>query len=223
MTAAAPQIAGSEAAADAARDFEAVRANAEIQFAPVPEMPPPELPGWLKALGELLRKIFGPLGEALGMSWPVVQYVLLALAIVLVLFILWRLLGPLLADRRGREPVAEPAWTPGRAEALALLDEADRLAREGRFDEATHLLLQRSVQQIGAVRPGWLHPASTAREIAGLLLLPNEARRAFAVIAERVERSRYALRPLAAEDWTAARDAYARFALERLDADGALA
>ena len=98
-------------------------------------------------------------------------------------------------------------------EALALHDDADRLAAEGRYDEATHLLLKRSVGQIAAARPGLLEPSSTAREIAELPALSEAARGAFALIAGRVERSLFALRSLTADDWRAARAAYADFAL----------
>jgi hypothetical protein len=77
-----------------------------------------------------------------------------------------------------------------------------------------HVLLSRSVEQIAAVRPEWLRPASTAREIASLSGLSTRARAAFAVIAGRVEASRYALRALGRDDWAAARAAYADFALD---------
>ena len=50
-------------------------------------------------------------------------------------------------------------------------------------------------------------------DIASLPALSDSARNAFAVIAERVERSLFALRRLSAEDWQAARAAYAEFAL----------
>ena len=46
--------------------------------------------------------------------------------------------------------------------------------------------------------------------------LPDAARSAFATIAGRVESSLFALRTLGAEDWQAARAAYADFALARL-------
>jgi hypothetical protein len=124
----------------------------------------------------------------------------------------WRLLEPYFKRRRGDEQAATE-WAPDAGEALALLDDADRLAAEGRYDEATHLLLKRSVGQIAAARPNWLEPSSTAREIAVLPDLPQAARGAFATIAERVERSLFALRSLTADDWHAARTAYAEFAL----------
>ncbi|TCM18773.1 hypothetical protein EDF56_104306 [Novosphingobium sp. PhB165] len=207
-------MAGATASRDAASDWEAVRGAADIQYAPLPKVPAPpvHMPGWLRVLGEWLEALLGPIGRLLGISWPVFQYVLIGLAVLLVLFVLWRLLGPLLQrPAKSAEDPAE-AWLPDRDEAMALLGDADRLAAEGRFAEATHLLLRRSVQQIRATRPEWLHPASTAREIATLPALPETGRNAFATIAQRVERSRFALRDLNAQDWAAARGAYAEFA-----------
>jgi len=208
------QIAGSTAARDAARDWEAVRASADIQYAPLPPMKAPETPGWLKSIGEWLRNLFEPIGEAFGMSWPVVQWILIALAAVLVLFIVWRLIEPLIGRPRKPKAEPEPEWAPGRGEVMALLEDADKLAAEGRFGEAAHLLLKRSVRQIHEARPDWLLPASTAREIAMLPLLSERARAAFGTIATRVERSIFALRDLDKADWTAARAAYADFALQ---------
>lgn len=179
-------------------------------------MKPPEPPAWLKALNEFLKDLFGPVGEAFGMSWPVLRVVLIAAAILLILFVLWRLIGPVIEARRARSAQAEPEWTPDRHAAVALLEEADRLASQGLYAQATHLLLQRSVSHIADARPDWLIPASTAREIAALPLLPARAREAFGTIAVRVERSLFALRDLDREDWNVARAAYADFALTEL-------
>lgn len=214
MTVGAKVSAGS----DAARDWEAVRAAGDIQFAPVQPPAPPKTPDWLLSFGQWLEHLLGPFGKMLGMSWPIFEKILIGLAAIGLAVLLWAVLSPLIARLRERKAAAEPEWTPDHAEAVALLEDADRLAAEARFDEATHLLLRRSVGQIAAARPDWLNPASTAREIAGIAALPAAARAAFAAIATRVERSRYALRPLAAEDWQAARAAYADFALVRIAA-----
>jgi len=200
---------------EAVRDWQAVRGATDIQYAPLAPVKPvhTETPEWLQALGHLLEAIFAPIGRLLGLSWPIFSNVLIALAIVLALFVLWRIFGPAIAALRNRAEAEEAEhWVPAEAEALALLEDADRLAREGRFAEATHLLLRRSVGQIRDARPDWLHPASTAREISVLPMLPDSGREAFATISTRVERSRFALRDLDSGDWTAAREAYARFA-----------
>lgn len=201
---------------DSLRDWEAMRAVSDIQYAPLPPMPPPpKTPDWLAKLGEWLRDLFEPLGKAIGMSWPVLEKVLWALLLLGAVFLLWRLVvQPLLEIRRRPKPQAEPEWAPVRAEAVALLADADRLAAEGRFGEAARLLLQRSVHHIAEAQPSWLQPATTAREIASLTYLPARAREAFGVIAMRVERSLFALRDLNAADWQAARAAYADFALQ---------
>ena len=79
-------------------------------------------------------------------------------------------------------------------QALALLEDADRLAAEGQFGEATHLLLRRRVQQIAAARPDWVRPRQHRARNRQHRGLPDGARSAFGVIAARVERSLFALR-----------------------------
>ena len=208
----AQAIKGATAAQDASRDWQAVRNTGDIQYAPLPPPKAPEVPGWVEALGKFLRALLEPFG----VIGQVLFWLLVALLVAGLLYFLWRLIEPWF-DRAPKPPkVVEEGWVPDRDEALALLEDADRLAAEGRFDEATHLLLRRSVAQIAGARPDWVHPASTAREIAAIAALPDSARSAFATISTRVERSLFALRRLDATDWSVAREAYARFALERL-------
>ena len=200
-----------QAAQDA--DWEAVRASSEIQFTPLPPMKVPEVPGWLEWLEKALGWLFGPVAQGFVTAWPAIEWLLIGAGVLLAAVLVWHLLR-LAATRRRR---AQPGtWTPEREDALALLEDADRLAAAGRFEEATHLLLERSVGQIRKASPGALVPATTAREIANLPQLPMAARNAFAVMADRVERCLFALRRLDAEDWTAARAAYAQFALAEL-------
>jgi hypothetical protein len=205
--------------ADFVRDWQAVRGDESIQFAPLPEPKAAETPDWLERFLEWLGDVLAPVAEvlgaalgAIGLSWPVLRWILLALLVLGALALVLRHFQP---RWRQRAPAASaaPEWTPDRHAALDLIAEADRLAAEGRFDAATHLLLQRSVGQIAEVRPDLLRPSSTAREIAALPVLSDAAREAFSAIATRVERSLFALRQLDDADWQAAREAYARFAL----------
>ncbi|MFU7527542.1 hypothetical protein [Qipengyuania sp. ASV99] len=203
-----------------------LRENSDIQFDEIQINPPdPPEPGWfdqvLIAFFQFLADLFAPVGQFIGSSWPVLQWVVLGLLAVFVLYLLLRTFGPLAGKLGRRENAeAEPEWQPDRQESIALLEDADRLAAEGRFDEATHLLLQRSVTQIAAARPDWVEPSSTARELAALPALSEAARAAFTAISQRVERSLFALRTLDRSDWDAARSAYASFALARIDGRG---
>ncbi len=225
MSAAAPTTLSEpqdDSGASSAAAWADIRKDGDLQFAPVdiPEIKPPE-PNWfeqmLAKLFAWLAEFFAPLGQLLGASWWWLQWVLLAALVIFVVVLLVRLFGPGSdARRKARETTAEEVWQPDRAATLALLEDADRLAAEGRFDEATRLLLQRSVAHIADARPGWVEPSSTARELAALPALPEAARTAFRVIAERVEHSLFALRALSRDDWDAARAAYAEFALARL-------
>lgn len=175
-------------------------------------------PGLLARFLAWLSELLEPLARLFGLSWPVFEKLLIALAILLVLVVLWYVVGKPLLERlrQGAAEEDRKEWTPDRTAALALLEDADRLAAEGRFAQAVHLLLKRSVGHIEDARPEWLQPASTAREIAAIPALPEAARFAFMEIAIRVERSLFALRDLDEADWQAARSAYADFALAEL-------
>ncbi|WP_390583694.1 hypothetical protein [Erythrobacter sp. MTPC3] len=202
--------------------WEQLRDDSDIQFEEI-EIPAPEVqePSWflkmLQAFFDFLGEVLSPIGGFIVSIWPVLQWVLLALLAALVLYLVARTFGPLASLRKSREQAdEEPVWQPDQAESLALLEDADRLAAEGRYDEATHLLLKRSVAQIASSRPDWVEPSSTARELSALPALSDAARGAFATMTERVERSLFALRALDASDWEAARGAYAEFALVKI-------
>lgn len=206
------------AGGDFLRDWQAVRDDSAIQFSPLAEPKQPEGPDWLQQFLEWLGELLAPVGHAfnaafgmIGLSWQIMQWVLLA---VVLGFVAWLLIRhfPKIGEHT-KAPPLEPDWMPERSAALGLLEDADRLAGAGRFDEATHLLLQRSVAHIAEAHPGLLQPSTTAREISALAALPNDARDAFATIAARVERCLFALRALNQDDWQAARTAYAEFAL----------
>jgi len=116
-----------------------------------------------------------------------------------------RLNGPLLGPEPG-------ALRPTAPRALALLKEADRLAAEQRFEEAAHVLLFRTIDDLESHRPRTVRPALTSREIAALEGLPQPARNAFVVIAELVEQSFFGERALGEREFAVCRGAYMTFA-----------
>lgn len=118
------------------------------------------------------------------------------------------LFRPKLLKEVGPQPAA---YRPDLARARVLLDDADRLAAEGRFAEAVHLLLFRTVDDIDGRRPNLVRPALTARDIAALQALPDSARAPFRIIAEVVERSFFGGRPVDEAAFRRCRAAYEAF------------
>ena len=87
------------------------------------------------------------------------------------------------------------------------------MAAQGRFAEAVHHLLFRSIEDIAKRRPRLVRPALTSRELAAADAIPGPARELCAGIARLVERSLFGGRAVDADDWASARRAYADFAL----------
>jgi hypothetical protein len=173
--------------------------DSAIQFdLPAPDPPRPETD--FISLGPLLEIAF----------WLAVA----GIVAFLLYLIVPRLIGVRWAIRfRGeKEERAGDAWRPEAAEARELLGEADALAAAGRYSEAAHLILFRSIEDIDEKRPDLVRPALTSRDIAALEAIPGGPRSAFARIAMMVERSLFAQRPLGASDWNDCRAAYQQFA-----------
>ena len=115
---------------------------------------------------------------------------------------------------------AEEDWAPEEAGARSWLEEADALAREGRFAEAIHHLLFRSIEDIANRRPAVVRPALTSRELAASDGIPGRARDLFAAHCARWSSAACSAagRSVSATG-SSAREAYSDFAL----ADGVAA
>jgi hypothetical protein len=208
---------------------DALKADSSIQFSLQPAPPPPEPPPWLRDFFQWLGDALAPVGRFFAwissfmpdapyariLLWTVMAAAALGLALMVYRRIRdgeWRL------PRRRRAAAApaeaeEESWAPEAAPARSWLREADALAAEGRYAEAVHHLLFRSIEDIGRRRPRLVRPALTSRELAAAEVLPPPARTLFARIAGLVEHSLFGGRPVAAADWTAARTAYADLVL----------
>jgi hypothetical protein len=106
---------------------------------------------------------------------------------------------------------ADTTWRPSRAAVVAILTDIDALAGEGRYDEAIHLLLVRSVADINAFRPDMVRPHYSSRDILTHPLLPEAARPAFRSIVEWVEKSYFAGLSVGKAGFDACRQAYVDF------------
>jgi hypothetical protein len=184
----------------------ALLGRTDLQF-DFPAFTPPQPPAWVEALLRFLVSIAPVLKW---MFWGSVALVALTI-VILVARELWRLRSPV---RVVRDPPADmrQEWRPTAEQARILLEDADRLAAEGRYAEAVHLLLLRSVQDIADKRPRLLRPGLTSREIGLLDALPPSARAAFAEIARVVELNRFGGRPVTQQDFARCRSDYERFA-----------
>ena len=172
-----------------------------------PPPPPPQAPGWLRPLLELLTALA-----------PVLKVLFWVGAAGVAALILWLIVRDLPIARRLRRKAArgaaQPAdWRPDAAAAQALLSQADQLAAAGRYDEAIHLLLFRSIQDIGASRPAAVRAALTSRDIVEAAPLSEAGRTAFRRIAEAVERSFFGGRSADRDAFDACRAHYQAFAL----------
>lgn len=147
---------------------------------------------------------------------PFAPYVLWTGVAIGAALILWLIIGEFtdLLPRRGRKRVTAPAvdWRPTAAAARLLLEDADRLAAEGRYDAAIRLLLHRSIDDLSGRRPGAVRPALTSRDIARLPAMPASAGEAFLRIAAAVERTFFGGRAAGAEDFARSRRDYEAFA-----------
>lgn len=211
---------------------QALREGGDVQFSLPPIQPDPPPPQWLKTLGEWVQWLLSPIGRFIG--WvsslmpdaPYARIFLWTLITVLALLVVWMVWvrvrsGEWRLPRWKRRAMlhtttqAEPDWAPEHAPAQRWLDQADKLAAEGRYGEAVHHILLRSVEDIGRRRPRLVRPALTSRDIARAGEIPVTPRLLFADLARVVERSLFGGAPVDADDWNRCRAAYAEFALPK--------
>lgn len=225
--------AGTQEAAQAgdrfASAYKSLRGDRSIQFDLTPAEPPPKPPQWVKDLFEWLDRALKPVADffrwlnGLMPDAPYARILLWSMLAVLGASLLWLIYRRVkdggwgwrkaVAAQAGEE--VEPEWAPEQGVARQWLEEADALAAQGRYDEAIHHLLIRSVEDIARRRPRLVQPAVTSRELAAASAVPASARGLFSAIARRVERSLFGGHPVSADEWTFARRDYADFALPK--------
>jgi hypothetical protein len=128
--------------------------------------------------------------------------------------ILWSLRDHFPVFRRQRfappEGAPEEVATPGR-KLEAAQDDADDLANQGRFVEAMHLLLLRSLAEMRQRLNLTFADSLTSREILRQSALPDAASAALTDIIRRVETTYFGRQPADAEDYQACRGGFDTF------------
>lgn len=187
------------------RAHAALAGDKSLQFAIQAPPPPPKPPAWLDDIVSLLAQM--------GPAFRIIFWVGLAAIVIAILWLIAReVIRIRMPDRHKPVTPGNEEWRPAPAAALALLSDADALAEAGRFAEAIHLILLRSIGDIDGRLPNTVRPALTTRDIAGLHRLPEAARPAFNRIGEVVEASLFGGQEVGRPEFLDCRRAYEAFA-----------
>lgn len=197
--------------ADVKQAYRPIKRNEDYQFELAEPIPRKSPSAFGKAIGRFFKAVFSflvPLvkivfwlglgGMALGAAY---------------------LVGRAIYETRFAKPTKKkkaepdvPLYQPAEAQARILLDEVDKLAAEGRYGQAVHTLLFRSIQDIDRNRPNVVRRSLTSREIGNLTVLTAKARRAFSTIAGVSEIAHFGGITVNKSGFETARAAYAELA-----------
>lgn len=124
-----------------------------------------------------------------------------AVAVLIVAWLVQTLVRKMAGERQGAEGEAEAE--SGEAAPVRELDveDANRLAAEGRFGEAIHALLLATIQHFAARARMEIQPSRTSRELVRLLPLTGDSRPRFNELVMAVERTLFGGEPAGAEDF----------------------
>ena len=189
--------------------FRALKRDDKLQFE-LPRAPEPPKLGWLENFFKGLAKFI----EAILPILKIVFFMGIGAIIALILYAIAKVIYETRFKREAKEVVEEappPLYTPDQDQARILLEDVDTLAAEGRYEEAVHELLFRSIQDIDIRRPNTIRRSLTSREIAALKILTPETRKAFATIGGVVETSYFGGKKIGKAEFDICRAAYAQF------------
>lgn len=188
--------------------YRAVKRNETYQYdlaEPIPRKPPSK---FSLAIGRFFAAIFSVLQPILVIAF----YLGIGALIIGAAY----LIGRAVYETRFAKPTVKeevdvevPLYQPAESQARILLEEVDRLAAEGRYGEAVHTLLFRSIQDIDRNRPNVVRRSLTSREIGNLSVLTPEARTAFSTIASVSELAHFGGVSVNEAGFQIARNAYA--------------
>lgn len=154
----------------------------------------------------------------------IIKYVFYGILCLILTFLAYMLIREIMRIKRNHAPKdAEgeappiPVYQPDAETARIVLEDSDTLAAQGRYAEAVHTLLFRSIQDIEDKRPHHVNTSLTSREISNLPILSQKARAGFSMISLLVESSFFGNRDLSEDDYNASKSAYKSFAFEKIE------
>lgn len=148
------------------------------------------------------------------------MWLLIAAGSVLVVIFVVNELTSLRRRARGGAQWAEDAIAKAERHAAepgsrTSLDAADRLARNGEYGEALHMLLLDCIAQLRRLRfESLIAPSMTSRELASQLTLPEPSAEALSSMVSAVELSHFGGRQPEEQDYANCRESYLRIASE---------
>jgi len=189
--------------------YREIKRDEAYQFELADAIPPKPRSAFSKWFARVIDAIFRVLGPILKLAfWLGVGALILG-----VLYLIGRAIYETHYARPAKKTKEDepdiPLYQPAKAQARILLDEVDRLAAEGKYGEAVHTLLFRSIQDIDRNRPNVVRRSLTAREIGNLTVLTPQSRQAFSTIAGVSELSHFGGTPIGQSGFDIARKAYA--------------
>jgi hypothetical protein len=202
----------SYSAAEIEAVHEEVRADETLQF-DFEAMAPPDFLQlrWLNSLIDFLSPMFPILSTLIEYAfWIGLAGLALAVVFVIAREVFAYFRNP--QDISGADNANQ--YVPDTDFVKTLLGDADQLAGEGRYAEAIHLLLYRSIDDIQEQSARRIAGNLTSREIGQLPSLSSNASRAFEKIASHVEQCFFANKNADAQMFDECRDAYSRFSLQ---------
>ena len=165
--------------------------------------------------------IFKFLGT-LGPLFKLIFYGLLAAAVGFIIFTIVReivrIRNNMVPKDKDEDMPEAPDYQPDAETARILLADAEKLAAQGKYEEAVHAILFRTIQDIQDKRPHHVKRSLTSREISRLPILSEKARKGFSMIGRLVENSFFGGGTLTEEDYTTSVATYKNFAFGKTSA-----
>lgn len=148
-----------------------------------------------------------------GAAMDIGLWIIVFIAVVLiVLFLIEDLTGRRFLRNRPAEPETRVTDAEPDEEVVLLsvgpLEDADRLAAQGRFDDAVHVLLLGALESIRLSIGRVFEPSLTSRELVAKDFMPAPYRRLVATLVSAVETSRFAGHPAGESEFRRCRGIY---------------